>query len=251
MNTDLIPAINAACSRFFGDFAITEEDPEGAIASFITGRYFDLSVPDRRTFDRCLSMLGLGQVALALQGQRETSKDTRFSCGVLGTVVVSPCTYGRCRLHVPDTPEGLNCLLGVSEQGPMDVEDISEVLGKDQSDVRDTLLRAMRKMRTAAVHVAKQGADLTERFVMLHSLRVCGTCEQEIVGEPHNVEYGVAFCSVECCISPPVSHTVIESRTGIPAAEVIAWCLRQFDSPELAAQALAFPPSVLSDAIRA
>jgi hypothetical protein len=215
----------------------------------VIGVYYDLPTRSRRVLERCLTRLGLPTVVSALTGEAEPRRSVAsYTCGVLHTEVVSPCRHNTCRFNLSDQTEHLNCLLIRSGQSEMDVYETAAALGMAAEDAQDILLTAMRRLREASVAVAKDYADLEEQFTMFKTLRVCAVCESAIEGQPFLVEHGVGFCSVDCCITRNTAHVIIESRTGIPADTVIGWVSRTFESVESAAQALNFPPSILSAA---
>lgn len=225
------------------------DNPEGSCLEVIDA-YYGLDARARRLVERCFVRMGLGEVASALRSTNDEPPQAEpYTCGILGTVVVSPCRHGTCRFHLPGSEEHHNCLMVASNQNEMSVDAIAAILDIPESDVQDEHLAALREMRRGAVEIAKEHAELSAEFVMLPTLRVCAVCENAIKGKPFMVERGVAFCSVDCSGARNTAHVLIEARTGIPADKIIRWVDRHFDTVEAAAQSLDFPTSVLTEAL--
>jgi len=243
INRNLLPAARAAGTRVLQRYQLQlrSQSLETDLESLI-GVYFTAPVDFRRIIEKVFEILGLVEVISALKTSTHIMGLTH-ACGVLHTVVVSPCADKGCRFHKHNQKESLNCLLVYSRGNPLGVNQIAEFLG--EPNVKEIIKAAVQKMRHASINAAKTIAELNEDFVFLHNLRVCGKCERRIKSKPYKVIDGVAFCSEHCTTVSPPEHTLLEARTGICAATLLQWVRENYTTTAAAAQAMGVPEAIL------
>lgn len=174
-------------------------------------------------------------------------KARKFWCPEIGIYMYQACSVTSCRFHTKDDKDWTgNCILRylVKQKDPnlkpkglnykpkefgLGYPDLTFMLDKPTSELRASLLVALRKMRNGALKEIIVKEQETGLFERIDSRKVCSVCEAFIRGAPI-VKRGYSYCSQKCVKKRPPKVLQLEHEFCISFERLITICRDRFNS---------------------
>ena len=179
-----------------------------------------------------------------IESESITASKFDFKCPKMEIELVSPCRLTSCENWVHHSSSG-NCLqLYLKQQGvdALTINEIAFLHKKHPETIKSEVNAAMSTLRTGAVNVAINNAEITPKFTVIHSDKICCVCGDKVEELRSSKllikKIGLVYCSDTCKTKVHPAVIILEYNYGVPVEEVLSWAVSKFYTLSSLEQAL-------------
>ena len=152
-----------------------------------------------------------------------------ISCPVTKVPIAAACHLTQCRFHAKSV-HSANCLLVHCAQQADDKIDLQNqwrLLDIPLRTLKRNYINAVLKIQAITFREWAEAKSLP-LFHFYPTTKVCCVCESFIEDQPHHIQYGMAWCSIDCMAELSPLQAYLEKTFGLSFKQLKEWIPKCF-----------------------